>query len=293
MEESRDATIKRELHEYANNLGKQMKEIGPGGLSYFERRKILRAVKETLDWLKSNPHENWTTYQYKYLQLQNSTNTQSPKTPNLCLDVDATLARRLQADYERESPGTMSSYITADEQLARLLQEQEQPLQPTLTLTDEELAFRLQQDFLREERSQHSQHQQFFPHDHQHQQQFLPHDHHVQSMHHHFPQRVDAIQHELIEVGENLSYEELLQLEEKIGKVNVISQDDLLQLPIFVWDGENLSDKMCGICLSSWEKSDLLRRLTCLHSFHKECIDTWLSQNSTCPICKNDVRPSK
>jgi hypothetical protein len=40
----------------------------------------------------------------------------------------------------------------------------------------------------------------------------------------------------------------------------------------------------CPICLSAINSN--ARALTCLHTFHRECIDTWFQQQPTCPICR-------
>jgi hypothetical protein len=47
----------------------------------------------------------------------------------------------------------------------------------------------------------------------------------------------------------------------------------------------------CSIChQDSNEHSEniysILRELNCKHSFHITCIETWLSDNNTCPICR-------
>jgi len=45
----------------------------------------------------------------------------------------------------------------------------------------------------------------------------------------------------------------------------------------------------CTICLSDFEDTEDVRRLPCMHLFHIECIDQWLSSNKRCPICRVDI----
>ncbi len=45
-------------------------------------------------------------------------------------------------------------------------------------------------------------------------------------------------------------------------------------------------DFQCSICLAPYEVHDEVRTLLCLHSYHVDCIDPWLRENSACPICK-------
>jgi len=42
----------------------------------------------------------------------------------------------------------------------------------------------------------------------------------------------------------------------------------------------------CAVCLAPYEKGDQVRTILCMHAFHVECIDPWLREHSTCPICK-------
>jgi hypothetical protein len=51
--------------------------------------------------------------------------------------------------------------------------------------------------------------------------------------------------------------------------------------------------KSCRVCMEDFKNDDLLRTLPCLHFFHKVCIDKWLSQSTTCPICKFDNMQSE
>ena len=48
----------------------------------------------------------------------------------------------------------------------------------------------------------------------------------------------------------------------------------------------------CAVCLSTLEEDELARRLpNSNHVFHMACIDTWLSGQITCPICRSDASP--
>ncbi|RXG53121.1 RING finger protein [Armadillidium vulgare] len=45
----------------------------------------------------------------------------------------------------------------------------------------------------------------------------------------------------------------------------------------------------CTICLSEFEEREEVRRLPCMHLFHTDCVDQWLSTNKRCPICRVDI----
>ncbi|OIT28955.1 uncharacterized protein LOC107786351 [Nicotiana tabacum] len=50
----------------------------------------------------------------------------------------------------------------------------------------------------------------------------------------------------------------------------------------------------CAVCLSPFEEGEEVRKLKCKHIFHKDCLDTWLQQDSaTCPLCRNKVLPEE
>ncbi|XP_055310471.1 E3 ubiquitin-protein ligase goliath isoform X2 [Sitodiplosis mosellana] len=45
----------------------------------------------------------------------------------------------------------------------------------------------------------------------------------------------------------------------------------------------------CAICIEPYKTTDVLRVLPCKHEFHKACIDPWLLEHRTCPMCKMDI----
>ncbi|XP_035287865.1 E3 ubiquitin-protein ligase RNF6-like [Anguilla anguilla] len=47
--------------------------------------------------------------------------------------------------------------------------------------------------------------------------------------------------------------------------------------------------RACSVCINEYAQGNKLRRLPCAHEFHIHCIDRWLSENNTCPICRQPV----
>ncbi|NXM73716.1 RN128 ligase, partial [Serilophus lunatus] len=45
----------------------------------------------------------------------------------------------------------------------------------------------------------------------------------------------------------------------------------------------------CVVCFEQYKPNDIVRVLTCNHVFHKTCIDPWLLEHRTCPLCKYDI----
>ncbi|CAA6672493.1 unnamed protein product [Spirodela intermedia] len=46
----------------------------------------------------------------------------------------------------------------------------------------------------------------------------------------------------------------------------------------------------CAICLETFQDGDRCRLLpVCRHSFHAQCVDSWLLKSSMCPICRSNV----
>lgn len=83
-----------------------------------------------------------------------------------------------------------------------------------------------------------------------------------------------------------------------VASSQVVSDDLLDSLPLFTFHSvaRNLNDEGggdCAVCLSKFEPRDQLRLLPlCCHAFHASCIDKWIVNNQTCPLCRSTVLPS-
>ncbi|XP_063814607.1 E3 ubiquitin-protein ligase ARK2C isoform X1 [Pseudophryne corroboree] len=101
------------------------------------------------------------------------------------------------------------------------------------------------------------------------------------------------------------SYEELLQLEDRLGSVTRGAVQNIIERCTFPHkykkriphDGKDTkedeeeadTDEKCTICLSMLEDGEDVRRLPCMHLFHQVCVDQWLVTSKKCPICRVDI----
>ncbi|KAK1388854.1 E3 ubiquitin-protein ligase ATL41 [Heracleum sosnowskyi] len=69
----------------------------------------------------------------------------------------------------------------------------------------------------------------------------------------------------------------------------------IISLPTFVFKQDQMALTIeCAVCLNNLEDGEMTRCLpNCEHNFHVDCIDTWLSTNTTCPICRTAAEPIK
>ncbi|KAK1281152.1 hypothetical protein QJS04_geneDACA003103 [Acorus gramineus] len=99
---------------------------------------------------------------------------------------------------------------------------------------------------------------------------------------------------------DDMSYEELLELEDSIGYVNTgLREEDIHcclrkgklknfdALPLH-FSSEN--DWKCSVCQEEYDMNDEIGKLDCGHSYHMFCIKQWLLQKNACPVCKAAVR---
>uniref|UniRef100_A0AC34F6D1 RING-type domain-containing protein n=1 Tax=Panagrolaimus sp. ES5 TaxID=591445 RepID=A0AC34F6D1_9BILA len=53
--------------------------------------------------------------------------------------------------------------------------------------------------------------------------------------------------------------------------------------------GDKELDADCPVCIDPYRAGDIVRMLPCRHVFHKTCVDPWLLEHRTCPMCKSDI----
>lgn len=82
-------------------------------------------------------------------------------------------------------------------------------------------------------------------------------------------------------------YDALLALDEgDVGRG--LTAEQLAGLPAHVVAGAAPA-ATCAVCLSDLVAGELARTLTCAHTFHAGCLDTWLAGHVSCPVCKREV----
>jgi hypothetical protein len=107
---------------------------------------------------------------------------------------------------------------------------------------------------------------------------------------------------------DNMSYEELLALQDRIGYVSkgLRAKEIADSTQPFIPAGHtstSAGNDTCVVCQSSLAGDDgddddddearevqpccQLKR--CKHAFHRACLEKWLQENKTCPLCKGDV----
>ncbi|KAK4422402.1 putative E3 ubiquitin-protein ligase HIP1 [Sesamum alatum] len=105
---------------------------------------------------------------------------------------------------------------------------------------------------------------------------------------------------------DNMSYEELLALEERMGTVSTALSEEALPKCVrrstyqttpsevrVAGLGDDGDDIKCSICQEEYELGDEIGKLVgCQHGYHLTCINQWLRLKNWCPICKSAASSS-
>ncbi|KAK7275486.1 hypothetical protein RIF29_16605 [Crotalaria pallida] len=55
-------------------------------------------------------------------------------------------------------------------------------------------------------------------------------------------------------------------------------------------NNEETESEFCAVCLSEFCKGEKVKSLpVCNHRYHADCIDAWLKNHITCPLCRNKI----
>lgn len=94
----------------------------------------------------------------------------------------------------------------------------------------------------------------------------------------------------------DMSYENLLALFGSGNEQTPATERLIDSLPSAIYsdDRKKASDESteddgrhsCSICIEEYEAGEEISTLPCLHMFHRDCINRWLRQCNSCPICK-------
>ncbi|XP_051139097.1 probable E3 ubiquitin-protein ligase RHG1A isoform X2 [Andrographis paniculata] len=90
---------------------------------------------------------------------------------------------------------------------------------------------------------------------------------------------------------DNMSYEELLALEERIGNVCTGLSEETIMARMkhhkhVVGKTAQSEQEPCTICREDYKAEEDVGTLECGHQFHRDCIKEWLLLKNLCPICK-------
>ncbi|XP_058785756.1 probable E3 ubiquitin-protein ligase RHG1A [Vicia villosa] len=96
---------------------------------------------------------------------------------------------------------------------------------------------------------------------------------------------------------DNMSYEELLALEDRMGTVSTAVTEEALseclkRSSYQYSDSASKEDIKCSICQEEYASEEEVGSLKCEHKYHMACIQQWLRLKNWCPICKASVASS-
>ena len=66
-------------------------------------------------------------------------------------------------------------------------------------------------------------------------------------------------------------------------------QYKIVKIKEHLFNDDEYSSELCSICLDNYKKEDILNELKCGHKYHNTCIDDWIKNNNTCPLCRLSI----
>ena len=93
------------------------------------------------------------------------------------------------------------------------------------------------------------------------------------------------LEHQLDSTIDQMGYEDLLELCNTIGyhKVGIL---DISTIASMI---ETPKEETCPICLEEWKNRSIYQTHRCRHEFCQPCLETWIQDHKTCPMCHQDL----
>ncbi|KHG18563.1 E3 ubiquitin ligase BIG BROTHER -like protein [Gossypium arboreum] len=102
---------------------------------------------------------------------------------------------------------------------------------------------------------------------------------------------------------EDMSYEELLALGERIGNVNTGLSEEMIRRKLKTRSYSTFATNInleeaapveqepdfCTICQEDYKNQEKIGTLDCGHEYHASCLRKWLLLKNVCPICKSEA----
>ncbi|KAL7600410.1 RING-H2 finger protein ATL56 [Lactuca sativa] len=93
----------------------------------------------------------------------------------------------------------------------------------------------------------------------------------------------------LVERGSGIT-QESAERTTLIQRSSSMSEDDIKNLPWYDYQEDVEKGVECAVCLEGFKPGDKCRLLpNCRHTFHANCIDSWLIKTAVCPVCRTCV----
>ena len=90
---------------------------------------------------------------------------------------------------------------------------------------------------------------------------------------------------------DEMTYEQLLELEEQIGSVsNGLTEEEIKNLKHDKFIKNKYLEDKCIICQYNFIELESIVGLPCKHSFHFNCLKPWIDKQHYCPLCKCNIR---
>lgn len=90
---------------------------------------------------------------------------------------------------------------------------------------------------------------------------------------------------------DSMTYEDLLALEEKIGKVKRgLNETEIKRIDTNKYSKNKYNEQdECPICKEMYQEEEIIKELHCGHIYHTQCIEKWLELEKKCPCCNTEI----